>query len=371
MDEKFKEKDKKLEDVRKNKETKEEMEDRTFQPEETTIDYDYSGLPIELCSRHDDNTFGARMSLFYYLIFVVSLLGNGLVLLIIYKFEKLSTVTNIFLLNLVVSDLVFTSSLPFWAVYQQLSRWVFGRVMCKVVGSAYFLGIYSSVLFLALMTFDRHVAVVYAVAAPRLRRRSYAVISCAAVWLLSLLACVKPLVFFNQFDHALQGRMCDELPDDSLAAAIDVRLLSGFARYLQLCLFCLFPLAVIVYCYARIGYTVLTSRMVTKFKTVRLIFVIVLLFFSCWTPYNVVVMVQAGADESASCSEKTRLGYALHATRNLAYLYFCVGPLFYTFVGQKFQNHFRRLLVERMPCLQEHISVSQSSRTNVSLRHGL
>ncbi|KAK2858584.1 hypothetical protein Q5P01_003204 [Channa striata] len=104
--------------------------------------------------------------------FVFSLIGNGLVLFIIYRFEKLTTVTNILLLNLVFSSLIFMSSLPFWGIYMQLKDWIFGKFMCKLVGSVYYMGFYSSVLFLTLLTFDRHLAVVYSLGASQVRTRS-------------------------------------------------------------------------------------------------------------------------------------------------------------------------------------------------------
>ncbi|XP_024258102.1 C-C chemokine receptor type 3-like [Oncorhynchus tshawytscha] len=90
-------------------------------------------------------------------------MGNNLIFYIVCKLEKHDTVGNIFLLNLLMSDLVFMSSLPFWAVSHHMSSWVFGRAWCKIVGSNYFLGFYSSILFLTLMTFDRYLALHQAV----------------------------------------------------------------------------------------------------------------------------------------------------------------------------------------------------------------
>uniref|UniRef100_UPI003AAA4C59 C-C chemokine receptor type 3-like n=1 Tax=Centroberyx gerrardi TaxID=166262 RepID=UPI003AAA4C59 len=314
------------------------------------------------CARDGDNYLGAQLSYLYFLMSLLSLLGNGLVLAIIYRFEKLTTVTNIFLLNLVLSDLIFMCSLPFWGIYL-LSDWIFGKIMCKIVGSTYYLGFYSSVLFLTLLTFDRHLAVVYSLAAPRLRRRSYAVASCAGVWLVSGLACIKPMILYTSYTDYEDIKYCEEDPGYTLNNIIDVPLLKEVGMYLQLFLFFLFPLAVIVYCYIRITITVISSRMVTKFKTVRLIFVIVLLFFVCWTPYNIVLVMH---NKASTCEQMQKVGNALHVTRNIAYLYFCISPIFYTFVGKKFQNHFRQLLVKRFPCLKKHVAVSQTSGTNLT-----
>ncbi|XP_063730106.1 C-C chemokine receptor type 3-like [Eleginops maclovinus] len=301
------------------------------------------------------------LAILYHFMFLFSLFGNGLVLVIIYQFEKLTTVTNILLLNMVVSSLIFMSSLPFTAVYKQLTAWIFGDVMCRIVGSLYYLGFYSSVLFLTLLTFDRHLAVVYSLNAMRVRNQRYAVISCAAIWVVSGLACIRPMILYRTFTF-LNQTLCQAYPLEVDTVDEKMLRLSGF--YLQLLLFLILPLAVIIYCYVRIAISVISTKIVTKFKTVRLIFFIVLLFFACWTPYNIVWLMHNQATEE---NEELLHGY-LEITRTIAYFYFCISPIFYTFVGKKFQNHFKVLLVKRFPGLKRHVSVSQHSRTNMSTK---
>ncbi|KAG8009311.1 C-C chemokine receptor type 1 [Nibea albiflora] len=329
--------------------------------ETTSTEYDYNTYtgepPVSPCSFEDSNILGAHLSVLFYFMFLFSVCFNVLVLVIIHRFEKLTTVTNIFLLNLVVSSLIFVSSLPFLAVYMQHSEWIFGRAMCKIVQTVYYMGIYSSVLFLALLTFDRHLAVVYSLDALRMRNRRYALASCVAVWLITSLACVKQMILYNTHD-VKNKTYCDDFSDK-----VELR---KFGFYLQIFLFLLFPLAVIIYCYIRIAITVMSSKIVTRFKTVRLIFIIVVLFFVCWTPYNIALLMHDSGTHK--CEEMQNLNYALHVPRNLAYLYFCISPIFYTFVGRKFQNYFRLMLVNRFPRLRKHISVDQQNGTNTATR---
>lgn len=246
------------------------------------------------------------------------------------------------------------------AVYMQVSNWIFGSIMCRIVGGMYYLGIYSSVLFLTLLTFDRHLAIVYSLSAARMRNLNYAWISCVVVWLVSVVTCAKQMILHTAFRHALENRTyCAEYP---LLSPLHSQLkAAGF--YLQLFLFLLFPLAVIIYCYVRITITVISSKLASKFKTVRLIFFIVVLFFMCWIPYNIVLLL----NDADSCKELQKRGYVLQITRNLAHLYFCISPILYTFVGRKFQNYFRQILVKRFPALKRHVSVNQSG-TNGSTR---
>ncbi|XP_066539963.1 C-C chemokine receptor type 4-like [Hoplias malabaricus] len=302
---------------------------------EVSTDYDESLEPfITPCDIKNINDFGKTfLPPFFCFIFTVSLLGNGLVLFILCKFESLSKVTNIFLINLVVSNLIFSISLPFKAVYNN-SEWIFGNVICKMVGSTYTLGFYSSVLFLTLMTFDRYLAVVHVVAAMNQRRSCYAFTMAAVVWSVSVLGSLEPYFSLTVEDDPKLGKICEEYdPDNKIMSA-----------YPEFVLFFLFPLVVILYCYIRIGLRVVMTRLNSRHRTVKLIFVIVVLFFLCWTPYNVILLMKEQAKDNL-CDYS--LIYPEYITRNIAHLYFCINPVFYMFMGKKFQNYICRLLFNK------------------------
>lgn len=321
---------------------------------------------VKLCTHEAVNNFGARLiPAFYYANFILSYLGNGLVLFIIYKYEKLNTVTNIFLLNLVLSNILFASSLPFLAVYHQ-SEWIFGMALCKIVNSAYFIGFYSSILFLTLMTFDRYLAVVHAIAAANCRKRAYAIIATVAVWCISILASMKDLVLRNVWKSPTAGLVCKE----SGYVESTIRVWRLFSYYQQFFGFFLLPLFTLMYCYITITIRILSTRMREKCRTIKLIFIIIFTFFICWTPYNIVIFLYAIQDsrhnQNDSCSEN--LDYAQYISQNIAYTYCCISPVFYTFVGKKFQGHFRRLVAKKIPCLERGMSLSTQSTKTTSQR---
>lgn len=324
---------------------------------------------VKLCTKTSVNQFGARFLPFFYCVnFLLSYLGNGLVLFIIYKFEKLGTVTNIFLLNLILSNILFASSLPFWAVYH-LSEWIFGVALCKLVSSAYLIGFHSSILFLTLMTFDRYLAVVHAVTTAKSRKKGYAIIASVVVWCVSVAASVKELVLRNVSQNPLSGLVCEEGGYES--STMDRwRLVSYYQQFL---LFFLMPLFMVMYCYISITVRILSTRIKEKCRAIKLIFVIIFTFFACWTPYNIVILLEAVAISNAGedderCSEVESLDYALYVSRSVAYLYSCISPVFYTFVGKKFQSHFRMLLAKKIPCLKRHMSLSSHSTRSTSQR---
>ncbi|XP_058245829.1 probable C-C chemokine receptor type 3 [Hemibagrus wyckioides] len=303
------------------------------------------------CDLFDISNFSRHLlPPFYYAIFIISLLGNGLVLYILFKFEKINTVTNVFLINLVASDLIFTLGLPFQAVYHS-SEWSFGQVGCKVMNGTYHLGFYSSVLFLTLLTFDRYLAVVHAVAAVKWRQSCYAYFSAMVVWIVSGLTSLETFLNHDVTDDIVQGLTCTDMGDPE-------RKIMG--TYSQVALFFIFPLVVVLYCYIMIGLTVLSTRMRSKQRPLKLIFVILVLFFMCWTPYNVILLLTENENRDP-CDYS--LIYYRYVTHSIANLYFCINPMFYTFLGRKFQNHVRRMLVDQVPCLKNHLHVSESSRS--------
>lgn len=302
------------------------------------------------CELTDIINFGSQLlPPFYIAIFIFSVLGNGVVLYILFKFEKLNTATNIFLINLVASDLVFTLGMPFQAVYHR-SEWSFGQVGCKLMNGTYYLGFYSSVLFLTLMTFDRYLAVVHAVASVNWRQSCYAYISACVVWIVCALMSLENFLNSEVKKELSQGLICEMRdPEHKI-----------IGTYFQVALFFIFPLVVVLYCYVRIGLRVLSTRMRSKQRPLKLIFVIVVLFFMCWTPYNVILVMKEN-DNRDPCDYS--LYYLQYVTHSIANLYFCINPVFYTFLGRKFQNHVRRLLVDQVPCLKNHLYVSESSRS--------
>ncbi len=166
-------------------------------------DLNYAVSAVQPCFKRTVNKFGEEfIPVFYCINFLLSYLSNRLVLSIIYKYEKINTVTNIFLLNLELSNFLSASSLPFWAMYH-LSEWIFGMALCKMVSRAYFIGFCSSILFLTLMSFERYLAVVHAVAAAKSRKRACAIVASVTVWCFSIIASIKELVLQNVWESPI------------------------------------------------------------------------------------------------------------------------------------------------------------------------
>ncbi|KAG7457051.1 hypothetical protein MATL_G00242470 [Megalops atlanticus] len=95
----------------------------------------------------------------------------------------LQSVPVIYMANLALSDLLFTLSLPLRISYFATARWPFGDVACMIPGTMFSVNLYSSSLFIAFISVDRLLAVVYPLRSRTLRTPLLAWLSCAGVWL--------------------------------------------------------------------------------------------------------------------------------------------------------------------------------------------
>ncbi|XP_030642585.1 chemokine XC receptor 1-like, partial [Chanos chanos] len=305
-----------------------------------TPDYYATSYDNELCDRIEVMTVGSiAVPVFYSVVVVLSFIGNILVIVILALFENFKSLQNTFILNLALSDLMFTAGLPFWAYYL-IWGWTLGDTMCKAVKFVFSAGFYSSTLFLMLMTIQRFLAVVRPLADRGENRPCLAGALSILVWILSASASIPALV------HS-KVMLDTENEEERPHCEFDTIEMKHAIIYLQNTIF-LISFAIMGFCYGNILRIVLVARKSRKHRTVILIFIIVMVFFIGWAPYNIILYVTAinevkdiGINE---CGSNDALYYALLVCEMLAFSHCCLNPIFYAFVGVKFRNHFKVIL---------------------------
>ncbi|XP_068614827.1 chemokine XC receptor 1-like [Brachionichthys hirsutus] len=270
---------------------------------------------------------------FFILIFIFSLTGNILLLCVLFFYENLRNVTNIFILNLAFSDLVFTVTLPFWATYH-LHHWVFGDFFCKFMTAAYVAGSYCSIILLTAMTVDRFITVVLHWPGNPVRRQRCAMVSCAAAWLISIAASVSDAIKVGEETDWNNVSKCEFSSGGS-----DVDL--GY--YLQMSLLFFLPFAIIVFCYSAILKTVVQASNRKSHHTVVVVLCIVAAFFICWGPYNTIIFVQS-LYKPKGCYEYDNLYIAYSICRILAFSHCCMNPLLYMLSKKLWERIWCRML---------------------------
>ncbi|OQR70329.1 somatostatin receptor type 2-like [Tropilaelaps mercedesae] len=71
-------------------------------------------------------------TILYFIICLVGLCGNSLVIYVVFRFSKMQTVTNMYIFNLALADVMFLFGLPFLITTMTTRDWIFGQAMCKV-----------------------------------------------------------------------------------------------------------------------------------------------------------------------------------------------------------------------------------------------
>jgi len=76
----------------------------------------------------------AMFVVIYTTIFVLGIFGNALVCIVVGRNKAMQTVTNFFITNLALADILLNSlAVPFTPLYTFLQKWIFGKVLCHLV----------------------------------------------------------------------------------------------------------------------------------------------------------------------------------------------------------------------------------------------
>jgi len=143
----------------------------------------------------DVDSWKAIASVIHLLICFSGIVGNSCVIIVIARYAKTKTVTNLYIANLAVADLCFLVGLPFLVATSILEHWVFGAVVCRLFFASTSINWFASVFVLTVMSVDRYLAVCWPVASLRYRTLSIARAVCACVWIASMLAMLPIMLY--------------------------------------------------------------------------------------------------------------------------------------------------------------------------------
>lgn len=126
--------------------------------------------------------FRAFVTVMYSAIFFVALIGNGTVCFIVRAYPRMKTVTNYFIANLALGDILMSVfCVPFSFVAQLLlNNWPFGDALCKLVNYSQVVSVLVSAYTLVALAADRY-RTIMAPLRPRLTKVK-AKVAIAAVW---------------------------------------------------------------------------------------------------------------------------------------------------------------------------------------------
>lgn len=130
---------------------------------------------------------------------LVAIVGNILVILSVLCNRHLQTVTNFFIVNLAIADLLLSIIvLPFSASLEVLGCWVFGRIFCNIWAAVDVLCCTASILSLCIISIDRYIGVKYCLKYPTIMTEKKAGVILVVVWVSSMVISIGPLLGWKE-----------------------------------------------------------------------------------------------------------------------------------------------------------------------------
>ncbi|XP_014599240.1 PREDICTED: neuropeptide Y receptor isoform X1 [Polistes canadensis] len=320
--------------------------------------------------------FQATIYFLYFTIFIVALIGNGLVCYVVCSSPRMHTVTNYFIVNLAISDIlisVFCIPTTFVSILI-LQYWSFGWTLCPIVNYSQAVSVLVSAYTLIAISIDRYIAIMWPFK-PRMSKKQ-ATFLILGVWLLALtvsfpIAVVSELVQpVNGTDRYVQCNrfICKEnWTSERNRYYYTISLL--VVQYLV-------PLMVLLFTYTSIAIIVWGKRPPgeaentrdqrmarSKRKMVKMMITVVLVFTMCWLPFNV---FHIALDFDKSLYNWSGLPFVWAALHWLSMSHSCYNPVIYCWMNVRFRTGFIAAF-GRLPYLRKFVFNRGNHRYNTSV----
>ena len=301
--------------------------------------------------------------LLYVVIFFVGVIGNILVLLVVYKTPSLRSVTGYMIANLAIADLmVALFCLPATLIYMELKTWPFGYAMCKIIPFVQAISVMGSVGTLTVISVDRYRCIVNTFAA-RLSMSVLRYLVCL-IWSVALVIAL-PLLGVNTLHTLSQTSIhCVEKWPKPKYRRIYSTVSFALTYAIPLAIMCLLYIKIAIALNKvvkdggnREGFT----NQKKKDKVLRMLLALVIAYASCFLPNHVIVLW-------SEYGEETRYWLLLqYYAILLVYLNSASNPVLYAFMGNRFKDGFKRLLCcQKFPTFNR--SLSRNNRQSVATR---
>ncbi|XP_064005757.1 neuropeptide FF receptor 2 [Pogoniulus pusillus] len=307
----------------------------------------------------------------YLLIFLLCMLGNGVVCFTVLRSRQMRTVTNLFILNLAVSDLlVGIFCMPTTLLDNIIAGWPFGSLVCKMSGMVQGISVSASVFTLVAIAVDRFRCIVHPFRQKLTVPSALAII--ALIWLLAV-AIMCPSAVMLQIQEEKHFRVLlghgnrtrpvywcrEDWPEPGMRRIYTTVLFANI--YLA-------PLSLIVLMYARISMALSSpvlgrpgqqqqqqqQRLAVsrkKQKVIKMLIVVASLFTLSWLPLWTLMMLSDYATLSDLQLQLINV-YIYPLAHWLAFFNSSINPIVYGFFNENFRRGFQAAFKLRLCCRQ-------------------
>ncbi|XP_026114659.1 C3a anaphylatoxin chemotactic receptor-like [Carassius auratus] len=269
----------------------------------------------------------------YTITIIIGITGNSLVIWVASKHLK-PNVTNVWLVNLAVADLIFCFTLvPSLLRKLFFDHWPFGAIICKFSGFFKYTNMFCSVFFLAVISVDRVLCIWRPLFTRERRTLCAARVVSVGVWIVAVIFSSPYYVYRQVYPDDKNLSKCsmeekeasksDNSPEKALYI---IRFLCGF----------LLPFLVILCCYILAGFGIRRTRFSGKTRPLRILAGLVFAFFICWGPYHCLLLAKMVYKKS----QAVKVGLSI--TKGFAFFNSCVNPVLYFCMGLDVRQRFRQ-----------------------------
>ncbi|CAN9503631.1 unnamed protein product [Ophioblennius macclurei] len=271
----------------------------------------------------------------YTLTVVIGITGNSIVIWVA-GFKLKPKVTNVWLVNLAVADLIFCFTRCFSLTNKLFfDHWPFGVFLCKFNGLFKYANMFCSVFLLAVISLDRVLCVWQPVFTKRRRTMRAARAVAFGVWTAAVLFSTpyfmsrQVYVGKNNLSKcSVDKKETGEGNDAAKIALYTGRFLCGF----------MLPFTVILVCYILAGIGIRRTRLSGKSRPLRILASLVVAFFLCWAPYHCLLLVKMVDSKNAV----VKIWHPV--AKGVAYFNSCVNPMLYFCMGLTGSGRMRQSL---------------------------
>lgn len=273
----------------------------------------------------------------YATIFVIGIIGNSLVIYVVYRFAKMKTVTNMYIMNLAMADELFLLSIPLLIRTSVLDQWSFGTPLCKIYMVFSSVNMYTSSLFLLVMSSDRYLAVCQPVRSVKWRTPLHAKLICGFVWTMSVLVMIPIAMYARTSDDSHCGVMWPSSQwVKAESAFIWYSFLLGFGIPVSLTL--VFYIMVLLKLKGLGPKSEIRSKAKKKShrKVTKMVLTVIAVYICCWFPYwtmQIVITLDNPVDTLAKLVTVVFI-------YSLAYANSAMNPILYAFLSDNFKKSF-------------------------------
>uniref|UniRef100_A0A3P9DBI7 Si:dkey-78k11.9 n=1 Tax=Maylandia zebra TaxID=106582 RepID=A0A3P9DBI7_9CICH len=300
----------------------------------------------------------------YTFVFIIGLGANGWAVRSLLQKWKILGHINVFLLNLGVANFLFLPTLPFLSAYYFMrNKWIFGDAFCKITRFCFNLNLYGSIGFLTCISVYRYLAIVHPMKAKRRITVRNSVVISVMVWLLVSAQSLPDVLFPKNSTNRTEKchhTTSTEYVENYLKYSVGWTL-TGFVM----------PFLIFLGCYGHVTLVLCrknTINKVVKQRSLKLMFILILLFSVCYIPYHIFKNLSLYSRVLFSTNKKypswDKTVFCAHQiSRGLVCLNSVLNPLVYLHVMdipaqlqqllQQFRQTFTRLFVSgRIPVTQ-------------------